>query len=422
MRNNSLFIWLLINIIMLECPVLMGQTNNFNEKNPEEQFAIIQQLAFNKKYSEARKLGRQVLDSIPNYHDVSLLLARTYLWENKFDSASILIDDVLKKDPDNIEAKEAQLDMAYFSKNMQDIQNLAPNLIKQDPENIPYREKYAIALLSNNQNTLAGKQADSILSRDSLNTVALDIKEQLAPKKQSMELTLGYSFDHFSEPYLRWWHLYTVGLRKPTSWGSLEGRVNYGHLYSSSEIANEIQLEAESYINLTKSAYMMLLYGYSPHTHFPNHRAAIEVWHKLPKNFIVSLGLNYYHWDDNDIFIGTGSLEKYLGKYWLCFRAYVHIKDVGVSGSYYFTGRRYFNDIDYFQVTLGLGTAPDEPFDIKTDLERLNAYSVRFLMNKKLSNRWKMRAGLGYAYEEFRTDTYRNRFDGTISFIYSFGK
>ena len=421
-RGYSYILWL---SLFLFSSGIWSQTKTIESKSPEEKFQYVRELAFSGDYATAQTLGKQILDSIPEYHDVSLLIARTYMWEHQFDSAKVYIDKVLTSDPENLEAKSAKLDLAYFSGNMNVVEKLGSDMIKEEPENIGIREKYALALLTNNHKTLAGNQADSILTRDSLNSVALDIKRQLKPKPKPYELTVGYSFDHFTKPYKRWWHLYTAGLRKPTSWGSLEGRVNMGHLSAEGitpEHNLEFQIEGESYVNLTPSMYAMLLYGYSPFEHFPEHKVSAEVWHKLPEAFIVSVGLNYYHWDGNNIYIGTASLEKYLNKYWFCLRGYAHFKDIGVTGSYYFTARRYFNDIDYFQVTLGMGTAPDEPYDIKTDLERLSAYSIRCLYNKQLNNRWRMRAGLGYANEEYFNNKYRNRYDGTLSFIYSFGK
>lgn len=404
---------------------MFAQQTDFQKMNPEQKYQLTRELAFSGKYNDARQLGFKILDSIPKFDDVSLLIARTYLWEAKYDSAQKYIDKVLTNNPDNIEAQEAQLDLAYFSGNMPVAEKLALQMLGSNPDNIKYREKYALALLANEQKQQAVNQADSILNRDSLNVVANDIKNQLKPRKKLTHVSVGYSFDHFSEPYSRWWHLFTAGVQKPVKWGSIGGRLNIGQLYpkrSSFVESTEWQLEAESYINLTKASYGMLLYGYSPHNHFPTHKAAAEIWHKLPAAFIASIGINYYNWDENHIYIGTASLEKYLGKYWFCLRGYAHFKDVGVTGSYYLTGRRYFNEIDFFQVTLGMGTAPDEPFDIKNDLERQSAYSIRTMYCKKIAEQWTLKAGLGYAYEEYSSEKYRNRYDGTISFIYSFGK
>ncbi|MCK7530477.1 MAG: hypothetical protein MZV63_05255 [Marinilabiliales bacterium] len=50
---------------------------------------------------------------------------------------------------------------------------------------------------------------------------------------------------------------------------------------------------------------------------------------------------------------------------------------MGVRTSVYLNARRYFSRTEYLQLTLGAGTAPDEPLDIMTDLERQSATSVR---------------------------------------------
>lgn len=424
MNNSKRLGFLLLFSLSTLFGVVLAQEKSFEAMNPEEQFNLVQSLAYSGEYETARGYGKKVLDSIPNYHDVTLMVARTFMWEQLFDSARVYINKVVGYDPDNQEAKMALIDLAYFEKNMQQVEQLAPELIKNDPDNIVLREKYAVALMANEQEALAGSQADSILMQDSINVIALDIKNQLTPKNKPIEITVGYSFDHFSKPYTRWWHLYTGGARKEMKWGSLEGRINVGHLSAidSIEAATEWQLEAESYINLTKSAYAMVLYGYSPYDHFPTHKTSLEVWHLLPASMAASLGGSYYNWGSSHNFIGTASLEKYWNKYWFCLRGYAYFKDIGIKGSYYFTARRYFNDIDFFQLTLGTGTAPDEPFDIKTDLQRLSATSIRCMLLKKVAPKWKLRAGLGYAYEEYFDDLYRNRFDGTVSFIYSLGR
>ena len=122
---------------------------------------------------------------------------------------------------------------------------------------------------------------------------------------------------------------------------------------------------------------------------------------------------------DRNIFIALASVEKYLGKYWLSLKGYLYFKDDGLTTSGYFNIRRYFNDINYLQLTLGAGTAPDEPFDIKTDLMRYSAYSIRIAYNVSLAPKLVMRIGTGYSYEEYEENIWRNRFEGNINFIYA---
>ena len=48
-------------------------------------FKQAQELAFKGKYKDSRQLSRQVLQVAPAYLDASLLIARTYAWEQQYD-------------------------------------------------------------------------------------------------------------------------------------------------------------------------------------------------------------------------------------------------------------------------------------------------------------------------------------------------
>ncbi len=152
--------------------------------------------------------------------------------------------------------------------------------------------------------------------------------------------------------------------------------------------------------------------------YFPKHRAALEVWQILPAGWAASAGMNYYYFDRN-IFIALASVEKYIGRYWLSLKGYLYFKEHGITTSAYFNARRYFTDINYLQLTLGAGTAPDEPFDIRTDLMRYSAYSARLTYNVALGNRLVMKVGTGYSREEYYENTWRNRFEGNVNFTYA---
>jgi YaiO family outer membrane protein len=142
------------------------------------------------------------------------------------------------------------------------------------------------------------------------------------------------------------------------------------------------------------------------------------VWQILPDGWAVSAGMNYYRFDRN-IFIAGLSVEKYISRFWLSLKSYVYFKDDGPTPSFYLNGRRYFNDTDYLQVTLGTGTAPDEPFDVRTDAMRLSANSIRLAYSGSVTNKLTIRIGAGYSNEEFAESEWRNRFEGHINFIYA---
>ena len=139
------------------------------------------------------------------------------------------------------------------------------------------------------------------------------------------------------------------------------------------------------------------------------HRAAAEIWQALPKGFGISAGVRYFYWDENFTFL-TFSAEKYAGDWWFSFRNYLFFKDVGLRGSYYLSGRRYFaSKYDHLTLTLGYGAAPDEPVLVVTDLDRLNALSCRLEYSRQVTALVRMRAMAGYSYEEYDDQAYRNR-------------
>jgi YaiO family outer membrane protein len=231
----------------------------------------------------------------------------------------------------------------------------------------------------------------------------------------------GYSFDTFSEPYNRYWQIFSAGVEHRFGWGLAAGGLNIGNASIGEpypDHATEWQIETEAFPKLGPKNYAYLAYAFSPGDYFPTHRAAGEIWQVLPAGWAASAGLNYYYFNRN-IFIAVASAEKYIGRYWLSLRGYFYFKDNGLTTSAYLNIRRYFTDINYLQLTLGAGTAPDEPFDIQTDLMRYMAYSARIAYNVRIAERIVMRVGAGYSYEEYQENVWRNRFEGNLNFIYA---
>lgn len=326
--------------------------------DPEGEYARIRALAFDGKYDIASADARKLVNSYPSYGDARILLGRILAWQNDFANAAAVIDTLLMTEPNNADALSAKRDIMLWSKERSPV---------------------------------------------------------------STGIRTGYSFDTFSEPYNRYWQVFNAGAEHRFNWGLAAAGINIGNAIIGEPIpdnATEWQLEAEAYPKLSNKNYAYLAYAFSPGVYFPHHRAAVEVWQVLPAGWAVSAGMNYYYFDRN-IFIALASVEKYLGKYWLSLRGYFYFKDNGLTTSEYLNIRRYFNDINYLQLTIGAGTAPDEPFDIQTDLMRLSAYSIRAAYNVSLSPKLMMKVGAGYSYEEYQENIWRNRFEGNINFIYA---
>lgn len=353
---NSRFI-LLVIILISTGLFIAGPLLSQEIADPEAEYARIRALAFDGKLDTASADARKLVNSYPSYGDARILLGRILAWQQDYTNAAAVIDTLLKSEPNNADALSAKGDILLWSK----------------------------------QNPLV-----------------------------STGIRAGYLFDTFSEPYSRYWQVFNAGAQHKFNWGLAAGGINIGNAIIGDPTPDktEWQLEVEAYPKLSSKNYAYLAYAFSPGIYFPGHRAAVEIWQVLPAGWAVSAGLNYYYFDRN-IFIALASVEKYLGRYWLSLKGYLYFKDNGLRTSGYFNVRRYFNDVNFFQLTLGAGTAPDEPFDIQTDLMRLNAYSIRMAYNVSLTPKLMMRVGTGYSYEEFQENLWRNRFEGNINFIYA---
>ncbi len=326
--------------------------------DPEAEYLRVRTLAFEGHHAEAAIEARKLVNAFPDYGDARVLLGRILAWQKDFKEAEAVLDTLLMSDPDNEDALSALRDISLWSK----------------------------------ENT----------------AIATDIRT-------------GYSFDYFTEPYTRFWQVFSAGAGHRFGWGPGAAYINVGNLITDAETdiyATELQFAAEAYPTISKKNYAYLAYAYSPGQYFPAHRAAVELWQVLPKGWALSAGLNYYHFD-RDIYIALASVEKYLGTYWFSGKCFVYFKDDGPTTSFYLTGRHYFNDFDYFQITLGTGTAPDEPFDIQTDLMRLSANSIRLAYNFSVKGRFMLRIGAGYSREEYEESVMRDRFEGNINLIYA---
>lgn len=331
--------------------------------NPEEEYSRIRSLALSGDYSVAEPAARDLVKQFPDYGDARVLLGRILAWQGHYDEGAAVIDTLLMTDPDNPDALEALRDIRRWSR---------------------------------------------------------DRSQQITPKS---DIRAGYLFDTYSEPYDRLWQVYTLGAGHRFSWGQAVASVNFGHITLGlpNLTDNGIQYAVEAWPELTSTNYAYVAYAYSPGSWFPKHRAALELWQTLPQGWAVSAGGNYYYFD-NSIWIGTVSVEKYLSNWWFSARSYFHFKDVGITTSFFVNARRYFGTTDYLQLTLGAGTAPDEPYDIITDLDRQKAASVRLTYFNQINSYWSVRVGAGYSYENYAASDYRSRFEGSVGIIRGIGK
>lgn len=374
----------LIIALLVFCLAQAKAQDTLSQSNPEMEFARMRDLAAAGDYGDSKQIGYKLLEENEAYHDVALYLARVLGWESNFDSAYMIIDRVIAMEPGLYEAYATCVDLAYWENNLEKLETCAGSATELEPDSAGVFDRYVVAL------------------------------QQGKSPSDKTEVFGYYSYDHFSKPYVRNWHMLTAGGEIPFKYGKLIPSVNGGYMAGASSPATDLQLNLDAYLTLGKTTSALVAYGFSPNgerNYFPGHRAAAEVWQALPKGFGISAGLRYFYWDQNFTFL-TFSAEKYAGNYWFSFRNYLFFKDYGVSGSYYLSARRYFDTrFNYLTLTLGYGTAPDEPISVVSDLERLNAVSGRLEFSKKITPGIRGIAMVGYAWEEYADQEYRSRID-----------
>jgi YaiO family outer membrane protein len=356
MRRQALILFTFIFISGFACSWNIYAQENIN---PETEYQRIRTMAFSGDYTGAATAARKLLKACPSYGDARILLGRILAWQKDYKQAAAVIDTLLQTEPGNADALAAKRDISLWSK-----------------ENTP---------------------------------VSTDIRA-------------GYYFDYFRKPFDRFWQVLRAGAGHKFDWGPAAAYVNVGNISigdPSPAHATELQFEAEAYPQISNKNYAFLSYAYSPGSYFPRHRAAVQVWQVLPAGFAVSAGMNYYYFDKS-YYIALVSLEKYVKKFWFSGRCFVYFKDKGPTTSFYVDARRYFNDVNYLQLTLGTGTAPDEPFNIESEITRLTANSVRLTLNTLITSKLTLRVGTGYSREKYPPEALmRDRFEGNIMLIYA---
>jgi YaiO family outer membrane protein len=242
-------------------------------------------------------------------------------------------------------------------------------------------------------------------------------------KKVNVNILSGFSSDMFFSLYERVFNVYTLGVGYKGTKTSLYGYYNEGNLSkpNDSTYTWESQYELDFYHKLSKKTYYWLNYAYSNNSHFPEHRAMARIWQDIGRGFGVSAGGSYYYSKDN-IFMANVGLEKYMGSFWIEGRPWVFFKDK-TKYAFQLTSRIFIKDVNFVELMLVAGAAPDEPWrtEINTVATNYKAYSVMARTSTYLSKKHnlQLKAGVGYSYEEYRQDVWRNRYVGNVGLIYT---
>jgi len=347
---------LLLIVFFISLVISVSSVEAQEIDNVDSAFQEARALAFDGNRSEARSLAYAILEISPDYHDVRILIARTYSWDGKYMDARRELDYVLKKQPNHRDALSAAIDNEIWSENPDRAVEIAKNATRFYPTDEPLNLKRAEAHIANNEEREANRILNLIADINPSSSEAQTLRKSLLTSGQKYTLTLSYTGDRFSEIFDPQ-HKSYVQLSRRTPYGSIIGRVNYSHRFET----NGIQPEIDFYPSLIDGWYGYLNFGYTTSSIYPQYRAGAELYKNFPKGFEASAGFRYLNFERGSVTIYTGSLSKYWRSWFFTLRPYFTPNDAGTSRSINASARYYFDGAENY-VTLrgGLGFSPEE--------------------------------------------------------------
>jgi YaiO family outer membrane protein len=375
----------------------------FSAKLSAQTFEQAKNYAFDGERAKARAVCRAILakdfDS-----DVATLMGRTYAWDGYYDSARVVLQQVLNQNANNSEALSALADVAYWSDNYPEAIAYCDRILEKNPGNETVQLQKARILKSAGSNEEASQLLEKLLEKNPTNDEALRLLDKVRLELIKNRLTVNYTYDYFTNTAYNKdpWQLVYLQYARKTALGTVIGRINYANRFGK----DALQLEADAYPKISENDYLYVNYGFSNFSIFPRQRVGLEWNRSFAHAFEGSLGGRILHFDGSKrVIIYTGSIGKYVGNYWFSLRPFVTPGNDGTSVSAYLMTRRYFSDPEnYIGLRVGAGTSPDERrlllFD-DNQSARLKSLSARADYNHIFNGRWIFNAALGYAKEEY---------------------
>lgn len=398
--------------LVLVILVLNGLFLNVSAQSYDE----ARNLAFNGDRAKARQLCRAILakgfDS-----DVALLLGRTYAWDGKYDSTRIVLNEVLSRNPNNMDALDAFVDVEYWSENYDKAVEYCDLALKKAPYSEDFLLKKARILHSNEKYKEAVATLEDFIQKYPGQAEVLKKLQEYRPDVMKNKLKISYTLDFFDKDFNRDpWQLTAFSYGRKTKLGSVIARVNMAQRFGDTGF----QYELDAYPKISENNYLYLNYGFSKSSVFPENRFGVELYHNFPKSFEGSIGMRQLYFSSSNVSIFTATLGKYVSNYWISLRSYVTPGSDGTSVSGQLQARRYFSDPEnYIGLRLGYGVSPDDNqnlVDINSKSRlTLKTRSIRMEYNHIISRIWILNGGATWGNEELIPGTYSGYYSFDIS-------
>jgi YaiO family outer membrane protein len=406
-ENNYWFIFKMIRKLHIFAVIFSLALFPFNvisaqepPEDPDQMFMMARDLAFDDQYEDARELCDEILEFYPDYHDVKILKARTFAWEGDYDTARTLLLEVREADDQYRDALFALIDVEMWSENYDDALPLIDEALTDLPNNTHLLYRKALCLAQTGDETAAVVILNQIIELDPSYVEAQDLLDQIEEGNLRNHAGAGYRGMYFLETDTEPWHLFYLELgRKTNLLGPVTLRSNVANRWDT----NSLQIELDAYPTIRPGTYLYLNAGFSPDAElFPVTRFGFELFQALPAGFEASAGFRLLNFDQKDLLILTGSVSKYFSKYLVSVRPYFAFSSDGNdpnASSVFLNVRRFLSSPDhYLNLMAGRGFSAD--IDVLSGGEIYDVggttFQILLTYQHKLSNRFLFRLGAGY--------------------------
>ncbi|POY38608.1 hypothetical protein C3K47_04225 [Solitalea longa] len=388
------------------------------ELSADSLFTLAKQSAFaQKKYPQAIAHSKQALKKNPDYLDIQIFMGRIYSWTNKLDSARIVFDDVLKKDPQNKEALFAYASMEYWNNGSEKALALCNTALNNYPDEHDFLLLKTRVLTDLKRFEAANAIATQLVSRYPKDTEVRSIVERLREFTSKNQVGVNYTYTGFDKQFDTPWHLMSVDYSRQTKIGSVVPRITYANKFGR----GGLQFETDFYPHISERFYAYVNAGYSNDVGiFPKYRGGFSLFANLPYSIEASVGFRYMYFS-NSTLMYTGSIGKYYKSYLFTFRTYLTPGESKLSQSYSANIRYYYRGSDYFSLGIGSGISPDETNYI---LYRNNTQLYSFKLNGgyiySLNKFNQLSLDFGWINQEYLPGVKGNQYDIGIGFKHKF--
>lgn len=410
---------LLFAVFFSTSSLVLGQA----PMNADSLFQVAQTAAQAKSYAQARNILQSILVAEPAYLDAELLIARTYLWEKKYEEGLQHALLLVTKHPANKEIHLVIFDaLIWAGKNDSAllVYDSLPENFKQDAQLIFIHARILHALERFDESF---KLTEFLLAQHPEILSLRQLHEQNIYKTQKKHLVVDYQYSTFDD-LIPDWHWLSLEYGQQLKRGPM--------LFRATQISRfnlpSTQLEIEHYPRINEKNYLYGGIGIAQGVLFPTYRLGFEWFTTLRPSWELSAGLRHQQFSDAPVTSFTTSLSKYQKSYWFSFRPFIIPTANNIYLTYNLQARRYFrNSRQWLGLTGGIGNSPDMDFRLNNPSEQssnqiylLDALLLRIEGQIPIKQALLIRPFAEYKNEEYLPGAFRTRFSTGLAIQYLF--